>query len=58
MVLPRSVRGNTLSFFENQVQVQSGFVAKPGGPVDVRFWPKRIGRNAPRGLASLVIPGR
>jgi hypothetical protein len=56
MLLPASVRGRTLSFFENQAQVLSRVSARPGGPVDLRSWPKQLASTAPSGLATLSVP--
>ena len=56
MVLPASARGHTVSFFENQVHVQSRFLVAPGGPMDVKSYPGFIGPTVPRNLAPLAIP--
>lgn len=53
ITLPGSVRGHTLSFWENERQSFSSFVAHPGGPVDLGSWPTGIGTNVPAGLAFL-----
>jgi hypothetical protein len=56
LVLPSSVRGHTVSFFENQVQVPSRFAASPGGAMDMKFYKGFIGPTVPRNLAPLAIP--
>jgi hypothetical protein len=56
MVLPRSVRGKTIRFWENQRQSFSPVDARPGGPVDLRTWPTQLGSAAPAGLATLKLP--
>jgi hypothetical protein len=56
MVLPGSVRGRSLSFFEDQIQVKSRFVAKPGGAADLKFWPKNVSAVVPRDIASATVP--
>ena len=56
IVLPASVRGKTLNFWENQRQFYSQFPARPGGPVDLSAWPSQLGPAAPRGLAFLKVP--
>jgi hypothetical protein len=56
LVLPPSVRGHTVSFFENQVQVPSRFEASPGGPMDMKSYKGFIGPTVPRNLAPLAIP--
>jgi alcohol dehydrogenase (cytochrome c) len=57
ILLPASVRGKSLNFWENQRQFFSRFEAKPGGLVDLSAWPERLGSAAPRGLAFLRVPG-
>ncbi len=57
ILLPSSVRGRTLNFWENQRQFFSTFPAKPGGLVDLSAWPTQLGPAAPRGIAFLKVPG-
>jgi len=56
MLLPSSVRGRTLSFFEDQTQVLSRITARPGGPVDLKSWPRQLAPTVPSGLATLAAP--
>jgi hypothetical protein len=56
MLLPSSVRGRTLSFFEDQTQVLSRVTARPGGPVDLKSWPAQLASTVPSGLAALTVP--
>jgi hypothetical protein len=56
MTLPGSVRGKTLSFWENQRQAFSHFPARPGGAIDLASWPSALGDAVPNGLATLKIP--
>jgi hypothetical protein len=56
MVLPASVRGHTLRFWENQRQAFSRFSVHPGGAVDLASWPSALGSAVPSGLASLAVP--
>jgi hypothetical protein len=56
MVLPASVRGKSLHFWENRRQFFSRFVARPGGPVDLASWPTVLGDAVPAGLAVLRVP--
>ncbi len=58
MVLPASVRGKTLRFWENQRRFSSGFGARPGGLVDLRSWPQSLPPAVAAGLARLVVPKR
>jgi hypothetical protein len=57
IVLPRSVRGKTIRFWENQRQTFSPVDGRPGGPIDLRAWPTQLGPAAPAGLASITIAG-
>ena len=56
MLLPSSVQGRTLQFFESQQQIFSSFRATPGGAVDLRYWPRTLAADTPSGLASLQAP--
>jgi hypothetical protein len=56
MLLPSYVRGRTLSLFENQSQTLSRFAARPGGPVDLKSWPKQLASTVPSGLGALTVP--
>ena len=55
MVLPASVRGKTLHFWENRRQFFSRFAAAPGKTVDLRSWPSGLGDAVPTGLAKLGV---
>jgi PQQ-dependent dehydrogenase (methanol/ethanol family) len=55
MTLPGSVRGRTLTFWENQRQAFSSFPARPGGRMDLSSWPRALGDAAPTGLATLRV---
>jgi len=56
MTLPGSVRGKTLTFWENQRQSFSSSVAHPGGRMELTSWPARLGDAVPTGLATLKVP--
>lgn len=56
MLLPSSVKGRTLKFFESQQQIFSRSRATPGGPIDLNYWPQTVASNAPTGLATLNVP--
>jgi hypothetical protein len=58
LVLPASVRGHTISFWENQRQFFSRVAARPGGAVDLSSWPNGLLARVPQGLFSLRIPRR
>jgi PQQ-dependent dehydrogenase (methanol/ethanol family) len=55
MVLPASVRGKTLHFWENRRQFFSRFTAAPGKAVDLASWPSGLGDAVPTGLAKLSV---
>jgi PQQ-dependent dehydrogenase (methanol/ethanol family) len=56
MLLPGSVRGRTLSFFESQNQVLSRYTAAPGGPVDLQSWPAQLAPTVPSGIGAVTVP--
>ena len=56
LVLPSSVRGKVVSFFENQFHTTSRFLTSPGGRVDLKSYPRRIAGTIPRDLARVTIP--
>jgi alcohol dehydrogenase (cytochrome c) len=56
LVLPRSVRGQTIRFWESTLQAFSAFPATPGGPVDLSTWPTGLSPRVPRDVASLHLP--
>jgi hypothetical protein len=55
MTLPASVRGKTLTFWENQRQSFSRFPAAPAGRIDLASWPAQLGDSVPTGLATLKV---
>jgi PQQ-dependent dehydrogenase (methanol/ethanol family) len=55
MTLPASVRGRTLTFWQNQRQSFSSFPARPGGRMDISSWPGQLGDAVPTGLATLRV---
>jgi hypothetical protein len=56
MTLPASVRGRTLTLWQNLRQSYSPSAARPGGPVNLSSWPARLSDAVPRGPATLRIP--
>ncbi len=58
IVLPASVRGKTLRFWENVRQSFSRPAARPGGLVDLSAWPHALGATVATGLGKLVVPRR
>jgi len=57
-VLPASVRGHTISLWENQRQFFSRVAARPGGGVDLSAWPNGLLARVPQGIVSLKVPRR
>jgi alcohol dehydrogenase (cytochrome c) len=55
-VLPGSVRGKTLHFFQIVRQSFSSFPAVAGGPISLASWPTALGNTTPSGLATLRVP--
>jgi hypothetical protein len=55
ITLPGSVRGKTLTFWQNQRQAFSSFPARPGGRMDLSSWPVALGDAVPTGLARLGV---
>jgi alcohol dehydrogenase (cytochrome c) len=56
ITLPASVRGRTVTSWENLPQSFSRIAARRGGAVDLRSWPSQLGDTVPTGQASLKIP--
>lgn len=57
MVLPPSVAGETARFWQSRLRAFSRTEARPGGGVDVDYWPEAIPEDAPRELEELELPG-
>jgi alcohol dehydrogenase (cytochrome c) len=58
MTLPASLRGKTISFWQNTRLFFSTFAGTPGGKVDLGSWPSSLGRGIPSHLALLRVPRR
>jgi alcohol dehydrogenase (cytochrome c) len=56
MTLPASVRGRTLTFWENLRQSFSRFVARPGGAIDLASWPAQLDPSVPRPQSTVKVP--
>jgi hypothetical protein len=56
MRLPGSVKGKTLTLWENDRQFFSARQARPGGPVDLTTWPSQLGEAVSTGLARIRVP--
>jgi alcohol dehydrogenase (cytochrome c) len=54
LLLPSSVRGKTLRFWESDFVSFSRSPATPGGPVDLRAWPTKLSPRVARDLAFLA----
>jgi hypothetical protein len=57
IVLPSSVAGQTVRFWQSRLRAFSRTEARPGGEVDVDYWPDSIPEDAPRDLDALELPG-
>lgn len=56
-VLPASVSGETVRFWQSRLYAFSRVDASPGAEVDLAYWPRTLPRTAPRDLESLELPG-
>ena len=56
MVLPASVRGKTISFWQSRRLVLSRFAASAGSAIDLHSWPAQLGAGTPSRLATLGVP--
>ena len=50
LVLPASVRGKTLRFWQSDFEAYQTIAAVPGGPVDLKAWPAALSDRVPRDL--------
>jgi hypothetical protein len=57
LVLPASVRGQTLRFWESDFQTFSRLQARPGGAVDLATWPRALSPRMSRDVAFLGVRG-
>ena len=57
LVLPASLAGKTVRFWESELYSFSRTPARPGAPVDLAHWPRSIPSDAPRDLERLTLPG-
>jgi hypothetical protein len=57
LVLPASVQGKTLRFWQSDFQAYQRSVAQPGGKVDLQAWPTALSSRVPRDTAFLPVPG-
>ena len=56
LVLPSSMRGKTVRFWENYRQLFQTFPAVPGGPVELTNWPSALLPRVPVGFQTLALP--
>jgi hypothetical protein len=57
IVLPSTVAGKTVRFWQSRLRAFSRTEATPGGEVDVGYWPATVPEDAPRELDELELPG-
>jgi hypothetical protein len=56
ILVPRSLRGKALSFWQNHRIAFQGRAAAPGALVDLRTWPASLPPRVPSGLARITLP--
>ncbi len=56
LILPASMRGKTVRFWENFRQFFQTFPATPGGRVDLTNWPSGLLPRVPVGFQTLTLP--
>ena len=57
LVLPASVRGKVLRFWESDFQSHQTIAATPGGRVDLKAWPKGLSQRVARDVGFVRAPG-
>jgi hypothetical protein len=57
IVLPSTVAGKTVRFWQSRLRAFSRTEATPGGEVDIGYWPATVPEDAPRELDELELPG-
>lgn len=55
LVLPRTVRGSTIRFWQSHRQFFSRFLTQPGGRIDLAGWPGALSARTPQNLAALRV---
>jgi hypothetical protein len=55
LLLPSSVRGKTLRFWESDFATFSPTAATPGGTVDLGVWPKKLSPRVARDIAFVTV---
>ena len=55
LLLPSSVRGKTLRFWESDFASFSRSAATPGGAVDLGVWPTKLSPRTARDVAFLTV---
>jgi PQQ-dependent dehydrogenase (methanol/ethanol family) len=57
LVLPSSVRGQVVKFWESERQYFSTATAKPGANVDPTVYPKSLAEDTPQAISTVKLPG-
>jgi hypothetical protein len=57
MVLPASVAGKTVAWWQDFTRYFSTIQAAPGGEIDVNHWPDTLDPLVPYGFAQITLPG-
>jgi hypothetical protein len=55
ILLPRSLRGKTISLWENQRFAYESAAAVPGGPVNLKTWPAALSPHVATNLATVTL---
>jgi hypothetical protein len=55
LILPASVAGKTLRFWQSDFQTYQTNAVTPGGPVDLKAWPTALSPRVPRDTAFLRV---
>ena len=56
LVLPASVRGKTLRFWESDFQAYQSIQGVPGGQIDLGAWPSALSARVPRDISFVRVP--
>ena len=57
LVLPASVRGKTLRFWQSDFEAYQTIAARPGGSVDLKAWPRKLSERVARDIGFVRAPG-
>lgn len=55
LVLPRALRGRTVTLWEDDLHLFSATPARPGSAIDLQDWPRTLPPDAPQALVSVRL---